>query len=158
MSGLQCMVHTRSVMFSILIEHLAVDFFNHLNMLYGTVTEFCTVQEACLICQSRGLSIDFNLVPDNVFWSTVRLTRIFPSRTLEISIVLHRYEYLWEDGSKYKRPTKLPAPQYVDALMNWAQGILDDENVFPNENGKSSPISPVHLLTWIRRAISQEFS
>lgn len=24
---------------------LAVDFFNHLNMLYGTVTEFCTPQE-----------------------------------------------------------------------------------------------------------------
>lgn len=24
---------------------LAVDFFNHLNMLYGTVTEFCTAQE-----------------------------------------------------------------------------------------------------------------
>lgn len=25
----------------------AVDFFNHLNMLYGTVTEFCTPQEVC---------------------------------------------------------------------------------------------------------------
>ena len=37
-----------------------------------------------------------------------------------------RYEYLWEDGVKYKRPTKLPAPEYVDALMNWAQGLLDD--------------------------------
>lgn len=24
---------------------IAVDFFNHLNMLYGTVTEFCTPQE-----------------------------------------------------------------------------------------------------------------
>jgi Mob1/phocein family len=27
---------------------LAVDFFNHLNMLYGTVTEFCTPQEVRL--------------------------------------------------------------------------------------------------------------
>ena len=26
---------------------VVVDFFNHLNMLYGTVTEFCTVQEVC---------------------------------------------------------------------------------------------------------------
>jgi hypothetical protein len=26
----------------------AVDFFNHLNMLYGTVTEFCTPQEVRL--------------------------------------------------------------------------------------------------------------
>ena len=46
-----------------------------------------------------------------------------------------RYEYLWEDGVKYKRPTKLPAPEYVDALMNWAQGLLDNEEVFPNKIG-----------------------
>lgn len=26
-------------------ERLVVDFFNHLNMLYGTITEFCTPQE-----------------------------------------------------------------------------------------------------------------
>ncbi|KAF8138542.1 Mob1/phocein [Boletus edulis] len=77
----------------------AVDFFNHLNMLYGTVTEFCTSQECPIM--SAG----------------------------------PRYEYLWEDGIKYKRPTKLPAPEYVDALMNWAQNILDDENVFPNKIG-----------------------
>ena len=49
-----------------------------------------------------------------------------------------RYEYLWEDGVRYKRPTKLPAPEYVDALMNWTQSILDDEAVFPNTIGTSS--------------------
>jgi MOB kinase activator 1 len=46
-----------------------------------------------------------------------------------------RFEYLWEDGAKYKRPTKLSAPDYVDTLMNWAQGLLDDEAVFPNKIG-----------------------
>ncbi|KAF8558917.1 hypothetical protein OG21DRAFT_1493745 [Imleria badia] len=81
----------------------AVDFFNHLNMLYGTVTEFCTPQECPIM--SAG----------------------------------PRYEYLWEDGVKYKKPTKLPAPEYVDALMNWAQSILDDENVFPNKIGVPFP-------------------
>lgn len=39
---------------------------------------------------------------------------------------------------RYKRPTKLPAPEYVDALMNWTQSILDDEAVFPNAIGISS--------------------
>jgi len=48
------------------------------------------------------------------------------------------YEYLWEDGVKFKRPTKLPAPEYVDALMNWAQNLLDDEAVFPNKIGMFS--------------------
>lgn len=51
----------------------------------------------------------------------------------------YRYEYLWEDGVKFKRPTKLPAPEYVDALMNWAQNILDDESTFPNKIGVPFP-------------------
>ena len=55
-------------------------------------------------------------------------------RILGIHLIL-RYEYLWEDGQKYKRPTKLPAPEYVDALMNWAQGLLDNEEIFPNKIG-----------------------
>jgi len=50
---------------------------------------------------------------------------------------LGRYEYLWEDGVKYKRPTKLSAPEYVDALMNWAQSLLDNEEYFPNQIGTS---------------------
>lgn len=48
---------------------------------------------------------------------------------------LGRYEYLWEDGVKYKRPTKLSAPEYVDTLMNWAQSLLDNEEHFPNQIG-----------------------
>lgn len=48
---------------------------------------------------------------------------------------MNRYEYLWEDGVRYKRPTKLSAPEYVDALMNWAQGLLDDDEYFPNQIG-----------------------
>ena len=50
---------------------------------------------------------------------------------------LCRYEYLWEDGVRYKKATKLPAPEYVDALMNWAQGLLDNEEIFPSEMGAS---------------------
>jgi len=54
---------------------------------------------------------------------------------LHISLNECRFEYLWEDGVKYKRPTKLSAPDYVDTLMNWTQGLLDDEAVFPNKIG-----------------------
>ena len=42
---------------------------------------------------------------------------------------------MWEDGVRYKKATKLPAPEYVDALMNWAQGLLDNEELFPSEMG-----------------------
>ncbi|CEL57588.1 MOB kinase activator 1B OS=Mus musculus GN=Mob1b PE=1 SV=3 [Rhizoctonia solani AG-1 IB] len=89
------------------LTRLAVDFFNHLNMLYGTVTEFCTPQQCPIM--SAG----------------------------------PRYEYLWEDGVTYKKPTKLSAPDYVDALMNWVQSLLDDEKVFPNKIGTSDAATPV---------------
>jgi hypothetical protein len=47
---------------------------------------------------------------------------------------------------RYKRPTKLAAPDYVDALMNWAQNILDDEAVFPNTIGITSQLPNTHSL------------
>lgn len=60
-----------------------------------------------------------------------------------------RYEYLWEDGVKFKRPTKLSAPEYVDTLMNWAQSLLDDENVFPNKIGMYRLQSYPHIcINW----------
>jgi len=50
---------------------LAVDFFNHLNMLYGTVTEFCIPQE--VRCYSLHCLVPPNLaVSCYVCWSSVR--------------------------------------------------------------------------------------
>eukprot|EP01108_Squamamoeba_japonica_P000515 TRINITY_DN116_c0_g2_i1.p3 TRINITY_DN116_c0_g2~~TRINITY_DN116_c0_g2_i1.p3 ORF type:complete len:154 (-),score=64.19 TRINITY_DN116_c0_g2_i1:23-484(-) len=43
-----------------------------------------------------------------------------------------KYEYLWADGNKVKKPIKCSAPEYVDNLMNWVQAILDDETIFPS--------------------------
>lgn len=63
------------------------------------------------------------------------------------SLTDRRYEYLWEDGVKFKKPTKLPAPEYVDALMNWAQNILDDENVFPNKIGTDNRLLDFGVLS-----------
>lgn len=33
-----------------------------------------------------------------------------------------QYEYLWADGVKVKKPVKLTAPQYIDALFDWIEG------------------------------------
>lgn len=77
-----------------------------------------------------------------------------------------RFEYHWQDGVKYKRPTKMSAPgafacafwsllcpetmaliymesrragtDYVEHLMNWVQGMLDDEAIFPSKPGPSA--------------------
>lgn len=113
---------------------LAVDFFNHLNMLYGTVTEFCIPSEVCpsyLTIRRKLMLIPFS-VPNYVCRTTVRFIHIATFLRIYLRF---RYEYLWEDGVKYRRPTKLPAPEYVDSLMNWVQALLDDDAIFPNKIG-----------------------
>ncbi|PWN23713.1 hypothetical protein BCV69DRAFT_279637 [Microstroma glucosiphilum] len=82
-----------------------VDFFNHLNMLYGTITEFCTPAS----CPSMSAG--------------------------------PRYEYHWLDPAdpKYKKATRLSAPDYVDCLMAWTQALLDDAEIFPSKVGVPFP-------------------
>lgn len=55
----------------------------------------------------------------------------------------------------YKRPTKLPAPVYIDNLMNWVQGLLDDETQFPSKIGKActSAFRPNTPLTRLRLGV-----
>jgi len=41
------------------------------------------------------------------------------------------YEYLWQGGPEYPKPTSVPAAKYVDLLMAWIQNVLDDTRIFP---------------------------
>ncbi|KAF2977998.1 hypothetical protein EK904_011511 [Melospiza melodia maxima] len=77
-----------------------VDFFNRINLIYGTMSEYCT-ERSCPI-MSGGL----------------------------------KYEYRWQDDSKYKKPTKLSAPQYMCMLMDWIEMLINNEDVFPTRIGE----------------------
>lgn len=46
-----------------------------------------------------------------------------------------RFEYLWQDNENYKRPTKMPAPAYIEQLMTWVQANIDNESVLPSKIG-----------------------
>lgn len=46
-----------------------------------------------------------------------------------------RFEYLWQDSENYKRPTKMSAPEYIEHLMTWVQGNIDNEQMFPSRIG-----------------------
>jgi len=72
-----------------------VDFFNRINLIYGTVCENCT--DSTCPTMSGG----------------------------------PKYEYLWQDGTKFKKPTKLPANQYISLLMDWIEGQVNDAAIFP---------------------------
>lgn len=48
---------------------------------------------------------------------------------------LCRYEYRWADGVQIKKPIEVSAPKYVEYLMDWIEGQLDDESIFPQKLG-----------------------
>ncbi|XP_038053079.1 MOB kinase activator 3B-like [Patiria miniata] len=72
-----------------------VDFFNRINLIYGTICEYCT-DESCPIMSGGS-----------------------------------KYEYMWCDGDKFKKPTALPANKYITNLMEWVESLINNEKVFP---------------------------
>ena len=52
-----------------------------------------------------------------------------------------RAEYLWRDDTQYKKPTALPACQYIDLLLGWVDEQISDPAIFPVEDGTRFPRS-----------------
>ena len=50
-----------------------------------------------------------------------------------------KYEYLWADKDKSKKPMKVSAKEYIDFLMTWVQNQLNNEELFPNKIGIKFP-------------------
>lgn len=92
-----------------------VDFYNQLNMIFGIVSEFCTEITCPKMCATD------------------------------------EYEYLWQDvstnrcsaddkgGASVKSPISLPASIYIDNLMTWVEGSIENENIFPSKLGAPFP-------------------
>ncbi|GAB0094606.1 MOB kinase activator-like 3 [Sergentomyia squamirostris] len=95
-----------------------VDFFNRINLIYGTVSEFCTVNSCPTM--SGG----------------------------------PRYEYLWADGVQYRKPTPLPAPKYIELLMDWVECQINNENLFPVSTDIPFPRS---FVTLCRKILTRLF-
>lgn len=51
------------------------------------------------------------------------------------------FEYLWQDGDRFRRPTKMAAPAYIEQLMSWVQASIDNEAVLPSRIGVPFPKS-----------------
>lgn len=66
-----------------------------------------------------------------------------------------RFEYLWQDSENFKRPTKMPAPTYIEHLMGWVQSNIDNEAVFPSRIGMSRPLCFLSAAKHIRCPIPE---
>lgn len=95
-----------------------VDFYNQINLLYGSITEFCS-----------------------------------PTTCPEMKAT-DEFEYLWQDQGKYKRPTKMPAPEYIEHLMVWVQTNIDNEQMFPSRIGVHFP---KNFLATVRQLMKRLF-
>eukprot|EP00038_Savillea_parva_P006924 m.166742 g.166742 ORF g.166742 m.166742 type:complete len:214 (-) comp12733_c0_seq1:120-761(-) len=98
-----------------------VDFFNRINLIYGTVSDFCT-PESCPK-MSGG----------------------------------NQYEYMWQDGAKYKKPTVVSAPVYIDLLMDWVEAHINDEAVFPPSVDTPFPKTFPNIVKQIFRRLFRVF-
>ncbi|KAK9833427.1 hypothetical protein WJX81_004170 [Elliptochloris bilobata] len=81
----------------------AVDFYNAIAVLYGTLAEFCT-RSSCPLMSAGP-----------------------------------KYEYLWADGLKVKKPVRLAAPEYINALFDWIEAQMDDPRMFPQQYSEPFP-------------------
>lgn len=80
-----------------------VDFFNRINLIYGTISDYCT-EQSCPVMSGGP-----------------------------------KYEYRWQDEHKYRKPTALSAPQYMNLLMDWIEVQINNEDIFPTNIGEFSP-------------------
>ncbi|GCB74229.1 MOB kinase activator 3C-like [Scyliorhinus torazame] len=98
-----------------------VDFFNRINLIYGTICEYCT-ERSCPV-MSGGL----------------------------------KYEYRWQDEHKYKKPTKVTAPRYINLLMDWIEALINNEDNFPTRVGVPFPKNFMQLCKKILTRLFRVF-
>lgn len=87
-----------------------VDFYNQINMLYGTITEFCSPKT----CPRMIATEEYEYL-----WQETASSA--------------------GGGVTLKKPVSLPACEYVENLMNWIQNFFDNDNIFPTKIGAPFP-------------------
>ncbi|KAK4934078.1 hypothetical protein LTR28_010921 [Elasticomyces elasticus] len=99
-----------------------VDFYNQANLLYGSITEFCSPQSC----------------PEMKATDECAPPRLSTTHT-HADEHHHRFEYLWHAPPQYPKPTRLPAPTYISHLLTWTSTLLSNPSLFPTAPGVDFP-------------------
>jgi len=91
-----------------------IEFYNEISIIYGTLMEFCNVRSCPIMSAGPKLSFIF------------------------LYLKFNRYEYRWAEGPNIKTPIQMPACEYIEHLMTWIENQLNNERLFPCQNGKLS--------------------
>ncbi|KAK9894246.1 hypothetical protein P389DRAFT_147014 [Cystobasidium minutum MCA 4210] len=105
---------------------------------------------------------------DGMEWVAVNLYDFFHNINLFLGIISEHctrencptmsagpgMDYTWTSGPN-KKQVKVPAPEYTDYVLTWAEKLIGDETMFPTKSGREfSPAFPktaVHLYTQFLR-------
>ncbi|CAD6579451.1 MAG: Maintenance of ploidy protein mob2, partial [Cyphobasidiales sp. Tagirdzhanova-0007] len=105
---------------------------------------------------------------DGMEWVAVNLVDFFHNINLFLGIISEHctrencqtmsagpgMDYTWTSGPS-KKQVKVPAPEYTDYVLTWAEKLIGDETMFPTKSGREfSPAFPktaVHLYTQFLR-------
>jgi MOB kinase activator 1 len=69
-----------------------------------------------------------------------------------------KFEYLWADGVRVKRPQRLSAPDYVGRLFDWVEAQIDDPAVFPAQFGAPFPPNFADVARTIARRLFRVYA
>lgn len=101
----------------------AIGFFEHINLIYGTISEFCT-PSSC---------------PDMVGPGPRFVKNWKKASKYHLIFFQNSRQYLWVDEKGKK--SRLSAPQYIDYIMTYVQKTINDEGTFPTKHGNDFPSS-----------------
>ncbi len=91
-----------------------VDFYNAISVLYSTLDECCTASSCPVM--SAGAKVGRPLP-----CACTQISRLHGEAEVLFRATLSQYEYLWADGVKVKKPVRLTAPEYINALCDWIE-------------------------------------
>ncbi|KAG1665996.1 hypothetical protein FOA52_010094 [Chlamydomonas sp. UWO 241] len=69
-----------------------------------------------------------------------------------------KYEYLWADGVKVKKPIRVSAPEYVNKLFDWIEEQIDDPHVFPQQLGQPFPPNFMDVTRTIHKRLFRVYA
>jgi len=69
-----------------------------------------------------------------------------------------KYEYHWADGVKIKKPVRLSAPKYINALFDWIEEQIDNDKVFPQQFGCPFPANFLDVTKTIYKRLFRVYA
>jgi MOB kinase activator 1 len=68
------------------------------------------------------------------------------------------FEFLWQDNTRFKKPTALPATQYIVNVLEWTDGYINDPVCFPEDEDRPFPDDFRQIVSHIFRRLFRVYA